>query len=245
MLNLSLFKKSSKTKKQSGAGLSNPMTPANIISVACQKNLSVNVSSLESLDIYKSKFLGTDNATGSFHIASVKPIGDGFLLTPDKTSVRFNFELHNVHRRFKSRYSGIWAADGIKTLQFFTPEQIETIQRREYYRVSPGAGHPVMVQFRYERMETSETIDISGGGVSFLSASMIKSGVKFGIRLDIPNEKSINTKVETRGCSPLGASVASRSALLAYKVRTKFSHLTLADSRAVGHYIAKRQRETS
>jgi len=244
MFGLSLFKGSAgKNMKQVGGGLPNPTAPYNMIPAVCEKNVVVNISMLGALDIYESKFLGWDEETYAFYVAPIKtPMAD-FALAQGKTSVRFNFTFNNVRHRFRALYAGIWKFNELDTLKFFVPEQIETVQRREYYRVSPKMDQPVKVKFHYERLEASEAIDISAGGVSFSFSKRIMPGVKLGLSLNIPNERLIKTDVETCGYGVFNDDMEKHSALPAYKVRTKFSHLNLGDSELIGHYVAKRQRD--
>ncbi len=244
MFGLSLFKGSAgKNIKQTGEGPPDSTAPHSMIPAVCKKKVAVNISVLGTLDSYESQFLGWDEKTYAFYVAPIQTSTADFALTQGQTSVRFNFTFHNIRRRFRALYAGIWQFNGLDTLRFSVPEQIETVQRREYYRVSPKVNQPVKVQFRYEQMETSEAIDISAGGVSFSFSKRIIPGVKLGLSLDIPNERLIKTDVETCGYGVFNGDMEKGSALPSYKVRTKFSHLNLGDSELIGHYVAKRQRD--
>ncbi len=253
MFGLSIFNKTDKKNNTAKGGYNLKLSAGEAISLACADSLHAQMNVIGRLGNHDSVFLGYDAGLNSFFVAPIKSAGGTPHITPNKSVIRFHFQLHGVRRMFRSIFSGSIKWNGATAWRFEIPELIEVIQRRQFYRVKPNPAHPVHVLLRKGGLVKSKAFDISAGGVSFDFTIKLATGQRFPVSIQLPTiDPSFSTDIRTKGIEVVKtqdykkklALLTNKLALYTtYKVRAEFLKLNLSKSQLIERYIADRQRD--
>ncbi len=211
--------------------------------------------------LYRSKVLDVME-NGNIEIAMPTEKGKLVLLT---LGVRFDFVffcrsgLYRAVAQVKERYK----KDNIYMLEIELKSQLEKFQRREFYRypcimkfdyylltkeeAECGTGEAIYIQIRNEELKdkkerAGQIIDLSGGGVKFITEGEIEEGQYMLLLLHLRNEE-LNKLYYIIG-NIIACQESERSGRKCYEARVKFMIQDNNVQEDIIRYIFEEERKT-
>ncbi|VAX22553.1 hypothetical protein MNBD_NITROSPINAE02-711 [hydrothermal vent metagenome] len=224
----------------------NPDSPQELIQRACKLRQPMAITIDGRLTKFRSVFLKIDDNGETFYMGRLDPPVDEGFLAPNRTVTRISFDIYGIGRHFRAVFLGKNRVGNREILKFTVPEEIDTIQRREYFRVRPRLSDPVNVLFQHrESKQVTGAVDISAGGVCFNSPDRITPDVTLPSVIKLPSDyEPFRVKLNTRGVDKLQNPIYKKGKLIKpYRIRAQFKKLVIADLNALDKYIMDRQRD--
>lgn len=211
--------------------------------------------------LYRSKVLDVME-NGNIEISMPTERGKLVLLT---LGVRFEFVffcrsgLYRTVAQVKERYK----KDNIYMLEIELKSQLEKLQRREFYRypcimkfdyytltaeeAECGTGEAIYIQIRNGELkdkteQTGQIIDLSGGGVKFITEEEIEEGQYILLLLHLRNEE-LNRQYYIIG-NIIACQASKRSGRNYYEARVKFLIQDNNVREDIVRYIFEEERKT-
>ncbi len=223
-----------------------PDSPQGLIQYACKLRQPMAITVDGRLTRFSSVFLKMDDSGETFYMGRFNPqIDDGFM-SPNRTVTRISFDIYGIGRHFRAVFIGKERIGSRDILKFTVPEEIDVIQRREYFRVRPRLSDPVNVLFQHrESKRVTGAVDISAGGVCFNSVDRITPNVTLPSVIKLPiDHEHFRVKLSTRGVDKLQNPIHEKGKIVKpYRIRAQFKNLIIADINALDKYIMDRQRD--
>jgi len=212
---------------------------------ACEKNLRAEIFVAGRAESFVTTFVGIDLSSGEFHTDILLPRHGERLLTISGEPALFSLHLNGVNHRFTAEYSGNGAWDGFSSLRFLLPQNVESFQRRGFFRVSPLMSRPVAIKAILGDINMeAEASDISLGGARFIARYALENGSVIGVKISLPSGEMVEARFTVIECREKTAPRRGAAKGKIYELRGEFQNLKQEAAAAINRYILRRERET-